>query len=491
MGISRKRRRQIIDLLTPYMLPERRLQIVRGAFWGDSFLERISWEGDAPAFTVKLVNTALMDGPLDDGEHPLPALLEEVRLLMPPGERETVDALLTELRGTPPDEPNWDTLQTKKLETPDDERFEARRTEIDVVESDSRTPTPTWHEEDTLTDVLPDTQEWEEIDTLADGLKRDELAASLEKYEAENEDETTENDADNEDNEGPPDYFEAASLRLAEHDFDGAVDLYRTAIEQKVAPAEAHYQIGRVMEIRKQYDDALAHYEQSLRLLPDERPHTRRGVIFALRGDREAALHEFERATTTDDPDPTAYFYRAMLHFDEGDYDDALTDLDHALDLRPSYASAHRERGVIFTIKQEYTAALQAYSTALVHDPDDAETYYYRANVYALQNDNDAAFADYTTAAERHPDHPQYRYRRGKLAVGMEKYGDAIPDLTTAVELDTTNADAHFLLALCKMKAENAYGEAEALLEKALQLAPGNEEYTAAMKIARGGTTDA
>lgn len=410
MTIDRKTRREIIDLIAPYMATEQRETLVRGAFWGDSILERVAWDGDAPAFSAALVNTLLMAGPLDDGEDPVPALLDEMRLHVPPAQRPQVDALLARVRAeatAPPTAPN---------------------------------PAPVPPVTGNGSDVPP-----------------------------------------------PPatDHYAEAEDRLRERDYDGAIAAYRAALEAGDRPAEAHYQIGRVLELLKDTAGALAHYDKSADLFPDARTYTRRGVIYALRGNREAALLDFARATNATEPDPAGYFYRAMLHFDERNYDDALSDLAQAAALQPDYASAYRERGVIFAIRQQYTAAIDAYDAALRHNPDDAEAYYYRGNAHDAQGNTERALADYTAAIRANPNTALFYYQRGKVRFGLADYGAVIPDMAAALARDDTLTDAYYLLALCRMQHEADYTEAVRLLERALELDPDNKNVRAGLRIAR------
>ncbi|MEO0562163.1 MAG: tetratricopeptide repeat protein, partial [Chloroflexota bacterium] len=252
-----------------------------------------------------------------------------------------------------------------------------------------------------------------------------------------------------------------------------------------VRPADAHYQIGRVLEIQRDYDGALAHYEQSLRLVPAARVHTRRGVLHALRGNREAALHDFAQATTGEQPDAGGFFYRAMLRFDERNYDAALEDLAAALELDPDHANAYREQGVIYALRGRQSAAINAFTEAVKRNPEDHEAFYYRANAYDASGDAVSALADYNAALDLHTDNAHYYYRRGKVRFSAEAYAEVIPDMAAAIALDDTIADAHFLLALCLMQHAEDYAGAISRLTRALELDPDNADIKAGLRIAQ------
>ena len=411
MAIDRKMRREIIDLIAPYMDAAQRETLVRGAFWGESILEQISWAGDATAFSAALVNTLLMTGSLDDGEDAVLVLLDEMRLHVPSDDRVQVDDLLARMRSDAQHEP---------------------------------APPPT--------------------------QKPEALTA------------TPNNPIPSDDAPPATDYYAEAAECLRERDYDGAIAAYKAAIAAGDKPYEAYYQIGRVLEVQKDTAGALAYYDKSADLMPDARTYTRRGVIYALRGNREAALLDFARATNAAEPDPGGYFYRAMLHFDERSYDEALSDLARVIEIQPDYSSAHRERGVIYAIRQQYAAALAAYDEAVKHNPEDAEAYYYRGNAHDAIGETQAAISDYTAAIHANPNTALFYYQRGKTRFGLEDYGQVIPDMETAIERDDTLADAYYLLALCRMQHEANYADAVKLLERALALEPNNKNVQAGLR---------
>jgi tetratricopeptide (TPR) repeat protein len=442
--ITRKTRRAIIDMLAPLMTTERRETLVRGAFWGDSILERVDWDGDETTFAANLINTALMDGPLDDGESPLVALLEEVQLHLPPEQREQVDAILGDVASDdePPEQPQ---------QSPEPDSLHESSSDVTVV--DIEPPPPTESPDD---------------DTPS-------------------EDEAAGDDPDVEREADPIDTFESAEEKVRAKDYNGAIADYETAIKQGRSVASAHYNIGRLKEIQKDYDAALHHYDESIKVDPVPSTYTRRGVVHALLGHRDPAFSDFASATspTVNEPDPSAYFYRAMLYFDEGRYDDALLDLNRVIRLEPSNSSAYRERGVVQSLMKRHADAVEDYTAALRINSLDAEALVYRGNAFVELKNELRAIEDYSRALDIDDSKADTFYRRGKAYFAQEDWEAVIPDMRQAIALDNSISDAHFLLALCLMQAHDDYDEAIIHLERAQRLDPKNKDISAGLKIAR------
>ncbi|THB70910.1 MAG: tetratricopeptide repeat protein, partial [Desulfovibrio sp.] len=100
--------------------------------------------------------------------------------------------------------------------------------------------------------------------------------------------------------------------------------------------------MGESDEARRLFDQAISSGELEGGALAEA--YNARGDFFAVRGDTQAALADFEQALELD-PDKAAYWYdRGVLRKESGDLQGALEDLTRAVDLDSSHALAHMER---------------------------------------------------------------------------------------------------------------------------------------------------
>ena len=99
--------KHLFDRIVQALLPEMgdtdaRRSLIDSALFGSPIPDRIDWDGAARPFTVRLVRLLYDYGELDPGRSALAALLEEVRQQVGTDRQTQIDALLTDLKASPP-----------------------------------------------------------------------------------------------------------------------------------------------------------------------------------------------------------------------------------------------------------------------------------------------------------------------------------------------------------------------------------------------------
>ncbi len=112
---------------------------------------------------------------------------------------------------------------------------------------------------------------------------------------------------------------------------------------------------------QKQYQQALADYDHSLRLNPD----------YAI-----------------------AYRNRGLSYNALKNYDRAITDYDQAIRLNPRYEAAYNSRGSSYYSKKEYDRAIADYTEALKIDPNSSYPYRNRGLALVDKGEYDRAILD-------------------------------------------------------------------------------------------------
>jgi lipoprotein NlpI len=80
--------------------------------------------------------------------------------------------------------------------------------------------------------------------------------------------------------------------------------------------------------------------EEVIAVLPPWAPdiadvYTRRAMLYALVGNHEAALTDFETALTQNPGFAPCFYYRGLYYADRGEIESARADLTHYLELQP------------------------------------------------------------------------------------------------------------------------------------------------------------
>ena len=114
-------------------------------------------------------------------------------------------------------------------------------------------------------------------------------------------------------------------------------DMAKTAI--------TYYNRGVAKHDLGEYADAIADYDEAIRLQPDH---------------------------------ASAYYNRGNAKYALGEYEAAITDYDEAIRLQPDYVLAYNNRGLIKYTLGEYAAAIADFDIAIELQPDNADAYDYR-----------------------------------------------------------------------------------------------------------------
>jgi tetratricopeptide (TPR) repeat protein len=124
--------------------------------------------------------------------------------------------------------------------------------------------------------------------------------------------------------------------------------------------------------------------------------HVARGNLYAVRGEADLALADYDRAILLDPTRAVAFFNRAGALAASGQIDRALADYDRTIELDPRDADAHVGRGRAHYQKKDYAAAVADYDAALRLVPSDPEALAERGDALERAGLYDRAAEDYS-----------------------------------------------------------------------------------------------
>ena len=112
--------------------------------------------------------------------------------------------------------------------------------------------------------------------------------------------------------------------------------------------AYAEFHKGNTSLEQKNYDGAIRHYTESIRLRPNNSSsYGNRGIAYWRKGDPEQALLDYNKAIELD-PKSSAvpYVNRGKLYMERGDDDQVVKDCTEAIKLDSDFAEAYYSRGL-------------------------------------------------------------------------------------------------------------------------------------------------
>ncbi len=221
-------------------------------------------------------------------------------------------------------------------------------------------------------------------------------------------------------------------ILLVGNDSPKSVDFYLTE-------GDSFYQ-------NKDYDRAIADYNQALRLDPKNvNAYYDRGGAFDEKQDYDRAIADFNQALRLDPKNVDTYINRGRAFDEKQDYDRAIVDFNQALRLDPENVIAYINRGRAFYQKQDYNRATADYNQALRLDPKNVIAYYNRglAYAYGYKNSNEAAMADYNETLRLDPNYVDAYIQRGIIFGEKKDYDRAMANFNQALRLDPKNVNAY------------------------------------------------
>jgi tetratricopeptide (TPR) repeat protein len=246
--------------------------------------------------------------------------------------------------------------------------------------------------------------------------------------------------------------------------------------------AENHHLRGVALLAHKQYDRAVADFNESLRRQP-QNPGAlnNRGQAHYLNKNYDAAIGDFTLSLKQDPKSFLALNNRALAWIAKENYVAAKKDLQAALKLIPEYPEALNNRGVVHQKLKQHQRAIADFTAALTIDERYADALGNRAFTYRLTGNYRKAISDLEAAIKLNPE-------------TFEASNDLAWLLATAKDKSVRDSERSLTLAqaacgisqykqwntldtLAAAYAENGrYDDAAVWLNTAVELAPDKEK---------------
>ncbi len=254
----------------------------------------------------------------------------------------------------------------------------------------------------------------------------------------------------------------------------------------RVAPAAAyaHFVRGYLHELRNEDGEALADYEDALRIDPDSVTLHHRAATLAFRQSRydvgvnhaeealerdadhlpsimllarwyaasgtefDRAVELFKRAASLDPADLESYLNLALLYAKVKRYADAEQTLGRALAVNPTSPSAHLYLGKVAVAQKHWSDAEKHFERTVELAPFSEAAYIALGDLYVQQGDRDRAVAVYKRLLNRvDPRDSEAVGRLIHLYLQDKTFDQAIALLDELLKADPGNADVRLLKA--------------------------------------------
>lgn len=267
-----------------------------------------------------------------------------------------------------------------------------------------------------------------------------------------------------------------ARLRMERGDFGGAFEPLVQAVACVPGLAEAHNDLGAILQMRGQLEAAAASYRRALELSPyHAEAHANLGVTLYDLGRRDEAIASYRRAILLRPEYARAHNNLGAALQAEGRAADAVDCFRQALAAEPAYASAHYNLGNALAALDRLDEAIAAYERALELQPAFPEALYDLGNALK-RRDRPAEAADrYRRALALKPD---FIAAYNNLAVTLKDLGDgdaAVAAAEAGLARDPQAAELHNALGTA-LQYKGRFADAIPCYRRAIELKPDHAE---------------
>ncbi|MGD0651427.1 MAG: tetratricopeptide repeat protein [Verrucomicrobiia bacterium] len=251
-----------------------------------------------------------------------------------------------------------------------------------------------------------------------------------------------------------------------------AIAHFEEALRIKPDYTEAHNNLGIALTEAGRVQEAIGHWEQALRIKPDDAEvHFNLGVALAQLGRVQEAIGRWEQALRIKPDDAGVHFNLGVALMQVGKLEDAIGHYEQAVRLKPDFAEAHNNLGAALQQRGKLDDAIEHYEQALRIKPDYAEAHNNLGFVLVRLGRVQEAIGHYEQALRINPDYAKAHNNLAAALAQVGKLEDAIGHCEQALRIKPDDAEAHYNLGVALEQAGKVQ-EAISHYEQALRIKP-------------------
>ena len=270
---------------------------------------------------------------------------------------------------------------------------------------------------------------------------------------------------------------------LRNADYRTELALWSDTVAKRPTNGRAHNNLGKAVFAAGRPTEAVAHYQEAIRLQPTApEPYYNLGLAFARLHRSDEAINFYQEALRRQPKYPEAHNNLGNVLLAAGRRDEAGAHYEEARRLKPDWAEAHSNLANLRLEQGRTTEAIQCGEDAVRLDPGYAEGHYNLGNALAQAGRLPGALTHYEAALRLRPDYADVANNLGNVLVELGRLPEAISRYEQALQLKPDYADPRRNLAA--VLAHLGRGpEAIAHLRVLVQLRP--DDQAARTELAR------
>jgi protein O-GlcNAc transferase len=271
-------------------------------------------------------------------------------------------------------------------------------------------------------------------------------------------------------------HFQQANSRYAQNDFNSAILHYREALKLNPDYPEAYNNQGLALGMLGRNGEAAESFKQAIALRPNYAiAHNNYGNLLQTLGQPELAAEHYRKAIAFRPDYADAYNNLGNVLKAEGRLEDAGALYHKAIALNPNHADAHYNLGFLHQSQGRLPEAEKDYRNAVALRPNYADACNNLGTVLKLQGRLTAALESYQKAQAAAPGNVQIFCNLGDAHLAAGNLDDAAAIFTRAIALDPSLAEPHDYLGNV-LQLQGEFERATESFIRALELDPNRSE---------------
>ncbi len=205
------------------------------------------------------------------------------------------------------------------------------------------------------------------------------------------------------------------------------------------------------------------------------------GLIYNRRGEQKDSIREFRKALKTDPQNAFIHMKLAVCYMGEEDYPSAIGELQSAAKLRPEMAEPHALLSLVYYLLEEPDKAIQEYESALTAaaetKPGDARISGSLGRLYLYRGKLEQAEQVFRRIINLSPASWEAHFYLGDIRYRLGDKKGAEAELIKTIALNGDCHQALNYLGYMYLEENRNLRESEAMIKKAVSLAPENGAY--------------
>jgi tetratricopeptide (TPR) repeat protein len=229
--------------------------------------------------------------------------------------------------------------------------------------------------------------------------------------------------------------------------WEDALRELRAAIGVNPYQGEWHFNMGLTLEAMGRYEQAIEAFKRALDCDGDDLEALNvLGINCSRMGRLKEALGYFEQAEQSHPDDPASYANRVEVYARMGEHDLAEQMFYLAVQLDDRCVRAYLHIATSLSQREDHQRALWCLNHVRRLDPADDQVHARLAQAYWAKGDHDRAYNNYLQQLRYYAGDLDTLLDLGNLLTEMNRPVEAAEKYRRVIELDPTNADAHFFL---------------------------------------------